>query len=827
MFEWLTQLFKRKGKVPSEEQLEALRAAFRIQYQNFRRLLAANNNALNLMAEIEEALNGVRPVSMAFIRSRSTRLAVNVFQIVRYMEAIAPGRYSALNEQFADIQRRLVETISRPPDAAGATLTLPLQRADLAAAEVLGGKMAGIGELGEIEGVNIPAGFVITSAAYRAFIEGSGIRDEINRIVQSAEHESGERRSVSSQIKRLIEASPLPPALETAIFDAYADLGLPEGTSVAMRSSAVGEDSGEMSFAGLYRTVLGVDEAGLPAAYKAVVAGKYSPQAMSYRLHFGIRDEDIAMCVGCMEMIRARVGGVIYTSNPLDDTDDAIFIYASRGLPQDVVNGADVETFVIPRDADPSAHPHPGGLPLDGVTLAGLFDLALRVEVHFGRPQDIEWVVDDDRIYLLQSRPLTRRLKRSSPEPVGMVGVTPMFSGGATASRGAAVGVPRVARGSRDADHFPEGAVLVVAQPLPDWATLLRRASAVVAEQGSVASHLANVARELGVPALFGVPGATDILDGVTEITVDADGGRIFAGQVESLLDASPRSSDPATLSPIRRILHQASELMLPLRLLDPEDPRFRPEQCRTFHDITRFCHEKAVRAMFRFGEDHDFPQRASRRLFTDVATQFWIVDLDDGLRPGADDPRWIRFDDIVSIPMLAVWRGMEALPWEGPPPADARGFLEVLAASAMDSQLLSAVPSSYSAGSQMMISRHYCSLHSRFGYHFTSVEALVGERPRENFVSFQFNGGGAGRDRRNRRARLVADLLEEKGFYARYRNDRVNAHMGGYDQPLMERALNVVGYLLVHTRQLDMSMTDKAAFEKHKQKMLRELEEI
>jgi pyruvate,water dikinase len=585
-----------------------------------------------------------------------------------------------------------------------------------------------------------------------------------------------------------------------------------------------------MSFAGQYRSVLDVKRGDIVHAYKTVVAGKYSPQAMRYRLHHGVRDDEVAMCAGCMPMIEAEWGGVVYTRNPLDEEDDAVHIFASKGLPRNVVDGAgEVETFIVRRDenADQSLILE-SGTGLEAETLLDLKRLALATEAHFGAAQDIEWVIGNGDFVFLQCRPLTRRAKKRAPldKPPDTDGEIVM-KGGVTASRGVAAGPVFVATQKADARGFPKGGVLVVTQPLPFWATLFEQAAAVVAENGSIACHLANVAREYGVPALFGARGAARKLAAGAVVTVDADHQRILQGKPEALSDDLPAPRVPGPDSPMTQLTKRVADLILPLRLLDPDDAGFKPERCETLHDITRFCHEKAVQEMFRFGKDHDFPELASRRLYKDGPAQFWVVDLDDGLYAGADDPHFVRFEDIVSIPMLAIWRGMEARPWEGPPPADPKGFFQVLASSTMDAHLDASTPSRYAVGNDVMISKHYCSLQSRFGFHLASAEALVSSRTSESYIHFRFGGGGAGQARKNRRARLVAELLAENGFASEYVKDTVSAHIGGLEKSEMEKRLEIVGYVLVHTRQLDMSMTDDASVERYKRKMMDDLQRL
>ena len=355
MFEWFKKLLSKENRNNKRaEQLENLRSSFRTKNQSFQRLLAANNKTLKLMTEIEMALEGEHPAGMAFVRSRSTRIATNVFQIIRYLDNIAPRKYEPLFKQFDKIQAHIGALLNVQTEIQDLPLVVPLSKANLALSDLVGGKMAALGELGAVKGVKIPEGFVITARAYRMFVEQSGIQSEINGIIQSLEKELDTRQhEISSKIAKLIMNAGLLAELENEIIDNYRRLkGYRENNfTVAMRSSAIGEDSHEMSFAGQYRSILNVREVGLIDAYKQVVAGKYSAQAMSYRLHYGVRDDEVAMCVGCMPMVEADFGGVVYTNNPLNDKDDSVNIFSVQGLPQTVVDGsAEVDTFVVSRE---------------------------------------------------------------------------------------------------------------------------------------------------------------------------------------------------------------------------------------------------------------------------------------------------------------------------------------------------------------------------------------------------------------------------------------------------------------------------------------------
>jgi pyruvate,water dikinase len=453
--------------------------------------------------------------------------------------------------------------------------------------------------------------------------------------------------------------------------------------------------------------------------------------------------------------------------------------------------------------------------------------VAVEIETYYGAPQDIEWAVDEEgEIYILQSRPLQQRAVEAGTAKAVESGIAEdaiILRGGATASPGVAHGPVFVVRKNSDALLFPDGAVLVASQALPRWAALLSRASAVITEQGSVAGHLANVAREFGVPALFGVAGVGEALSNGMEVTVDADGMSIYEGCAEELLVSSMGRKNLMEGSPVYDILKQVSRFIIPLNLLDPDGSDFKPGNCRSLHDITRFCHEKSVKEMFNFGKEHHFSERASKQLVYDVPMQWWFINLDDGFREDVPG-KFVHLDNIVCIPMLALWEGIVAVPWGGPPPVDARGFMSVLIQATTNPALDPSMPSHYTSRNYFMVSKNFCSLNSRFGFHFSTIETLVGDRPGENYISFTFKGGAADYPRRLRRAQFVAGILEEYGFRAEIKEDGVFARMEGYDEAFMKERLKILGYLIIHTRQLDMVMSNDTAYNEHRAKLLNDI---
>jgi pyruvate,water dikinase len=780
----------------------------------------------------------------------------HVWQITKCLNDLAPGKYAALQERFKSIREQINRIVGAAVRGKEGRLVLPLGEVTRALTDQVGGKMANLGEIRQRAGVETPNGFVVTARGFRHFMEHNELQTEIDRRLQAAGAEQLDHLSeLSDEIRELIARAEIPGDLEQGIREQYALLEEVDGEAVpvAVRSSALGEDLPGASFAGQHDSILNVTKGSLLTAYKSVVASKYSLPAMTYRLSRGIRDENEIMCVGVLSMVDALAGGVLYTHNPVDSADDSVIVSSTWGLPVAVVEGTlAADLWVVARGDPPEVRRRTiarkekktAGLPDEGVCEVDLSEeegahpsltdeqvlelarVGLRLEEYDDAPQDIEWALDrDGRIKLLQCRrlPLVPALEsageRREAEPT-------VVHGTVTASPGAAAGPVFIVHTEPEALQFPEGAVLVIVQPLPHWATLLSRAAAVVSEQGTVAGHLANVAREFGVPALFGAEGATDRLSTGQLVTVDADGRAVREGRVEELLARAEPPKNLMAGSPVHAALAAAARHITPLNLLEPDGVDFRAESCITLHDITRFCHEKAVQEMFRFGRDHHFPERSSKQLYCDVPMQWWVLNLEDGFGEEVEG-KYVRLENIVSIPMLAVWEGITAIPWEGPPPIDGKGFMSVILEAATNADLAAGRRSRYADRNYFMISKNYCCLTSRLGAHFSIIEALVGERTGDNYVSFQFKGGAADYDRRLKRVIFVKEILEEYGFRVELNQDNVIARLEGYEKMFMQGRLRLLGYLTIHTRQLDMIMSSPSSVSYYRKKIHADIESI
>ena len=369
---------------------------------------------------------------------------------------------------------------------------------------------------------------------------------------------------------------------------------------------------------------------------------------------------------------------------------------------------------------------------------------------------------------------------------------------------GVGSGMVVLAQSLADLRDVPYGAVLVAHSTSPGWARVMDRLSAVVTDLGSVAGHFASVAREWGVPTLVNTGSATRILKDGEVVTVDADHGRIYAGALEGLSSAPCGQKALPAGSPFMKRLRLLLDLSSPLHLLDPRDPGFAPEGCKSLHDIVRYTHEKAVQEMFSVGGKGMRRVRGARKLISEIPVTLYVLDLGGGTGKDGGNRGEIRLEEVRNAGLHALWKGLghpEVL-WS----PDVLHFdweeFDRLSAGviSLDSQMLS---------SFAVISGDYLNIHIRFGYHFVVIDALFGDRSDQNYVSLRFKGGGAVPERRHLRVQFLDRVMREHGFETRIEGDGIDVSRQGGSLPVMERKLEMLGFLLGFTRLLDQKLED------------------
>jgi pyruvate,water dikinase len=343
------------------------------------------------------------------------------------------------------------------------------------------------------------------------------------------------------------------------------------------------------------------------------------------------------------------------------------------------------------------------------------------------------------------------------------------------------------------------------------------RASAIVTDVGSATGHMGSLAREYQVPTILDTEVATSVIQHGMEITVDAISCNIYEGKVDKLIEYARKKKEPFKDTHLFKTLEKVLKWIVPLNLTDPQSEDFRPENCKTFHDITRFAHEMAMQGMFSIGEDRAVEEIEAVALEAGIPINVHMLDLDGGIR---ENLKKATPEDIYSLPFSAILKGMKSMKWPEPRPSDAKGLLGMIAhtASLPEEQLQEMGKSSFA-----VVSKNYMNFSIRLGYHFSLIEAYAGENINDNYIKFFLKGGGASQDRRLRRVRLITKILRHMCFRVTTKEDLIDAILTKYKQATIEERLIILGKLIVYTKQLDMALYNDAITDMYLDQFLKE----
>ncbi len=820
-----------KSKDTKHDRKEELKKLLREKYTYFENLLNTNNHVLSIMADLEEKFSGEYLFDIHYLNTTISNVSEGVLKVIQNLNALTDNKYSALEKIYNEIKEKIEKQLSSKIEIPITEFTLPLESLSKEAVNIAGGKISNLAELKNILGLPTPEGFAITSYSFIKFLSHNNLINKISQIVQDINISNIEELEISSKkIQEMIIKSELPEEMVNTIKSAYEDLckKIGKNCNVAVRSSAIHEDS-HFSFAGQYSSFLNVTRDFIIQKYKEVVASLFNSSAIFYYKTKGFSEKEMVMAAGVLTMVNARAGGVMYSQDPNETESRNIIINSAKGLGKIVVDGTvKPDVFIVNKDNLSiiekrkgqqykmliCSNAHEGleeiivdngdaELSLSDEQIIKLAKIANRIEQHFGRPQDIEWAIDEENnIYILQTRPLRIKEKKATKVllPTRIKGYNILIDKGVTACKGVGYGKAFILKDEDELEHFPEGYVLVAKHTNPKYVVIMNKASAIVTDIGSQTGHMASLSREYNVPTILNTEFATKVLKHEQEITVDATNCVIYEGKVEELLSVAKKSEDLFKETTIYKTLEKVIKLIVPLYLVDPKSESFKPENCKTFHDITRFCHEMVMQEMFTMWDKYNSEIHAIN-LVAGIPIGALILDIGGGLKEGL---KRATPDDILSIPLRAVLRGMISMKWPEPPPIDAKGFVEMIAHSVSipEEELMDIGKKSF-----CIVTQNYMNFSIRLGYHFSMIEAYAGENLNDNYIKFFFKGGGAAIDRRLRRVRLISEILKKMGFRVSIKEDVIDAILTKYDMATIEKNLEILGKLTAYTKQLDMAL--------------------
>jgi pyruvate,water dikinase len=468
-----------------------------------------------------------------------------------------------------------------PPAPAVSGLELVRSFAQLGREDVqfAGGKGANLGELTRA-GLPVPEGFVVGAPAYAAFCVESGLRERLAELLDGVDVEDTVALQAASVAAReLVDATPMPEALQREIRSRYEQLvGEDAEGPVAVRSSATAEDTAETSFAGMNETFLNVrGSSAVIDAVRDCWRSLFGTRTIYYRGINGFVQADMDIAVVVQRQVASTRAGVMFTVNPATGERNELVIEGSFGLGEAVVSGSvSPDRYVVRKDplsvwrrdvhckelaieydaeggtgTRPLSHEEGLRPTLDEREVMAVAALGLRIEEHYGSPQDTEWAFDPDgKLWMLQSRPITTLHDEQQSTPSAGVARSEqpqtVLLRGLGGAPGSASGAARVLTSLVDAAALGDGDVLVTHMTSPDWLPLLRRAAGVVTDSGGMTCHAAIVSRELGIPCVVGTGEATSKLRDGEIVTVDATRGLVLEGACASEPARAPSGGQQA-----------------------------------------------------------------------------------------------------------------------------------------------------------------------------------------------------------------------------------------------------------------------------------------
>ncbi|WP_300455363.1 PEP/pyruvate-binding domain-containing protein [Desulfobacula sp.] len=814
----------------------------REKYESFKALLEYDKAAHEYLATLEEIYYTQKKCDFQVVVKTYENFALSVSGMVEHLLKMCPSRYWSLKDYFNKFDFYVRFMLSPPEFDFSPPFTIEFNKASLLNASIAGQKAFSLSQLNQALHLPTPDGFVITTHAFHYFMEANDLRGPINEALAHLDiSDVSSLEQAAFEIETLILKAMIPEEIVMAVMDAIQSCEQGKGGTfrVALRSSAVKED-GKASFAGQYQTLLNVDKKDILTGYKRIIASKYYAPAIVYRISQGILDDETPMAVLVLEMVDSKTSGVMYTRDMEDLRSQSILIHSIWGQGELLVEGdaaPDVirvsktpphtivrttiatkcEQMILESDHHPrtiKTNKHEQTqLSLDASSAVTLARWGSLLETHFKAPQDIEWCQDNSgQLFILQSRPLNLHADsiQNIPKQSQAIENKILCSQGESVCPGIGHGPVYRLEHLSDLPHMPKKSVLVVRHAPPQLVTAIQHMAAIIIETGSRASHFSSIAREFQVPAIVNVTKGFDDLVQGTWVTVDAHRGMVYEGRVKPLMEkVTPRKTffkDSSFNVKLRYVINFCAIL----NLTDPESRDFVPEACRSLHDILRFTHEMAVKEMFLTGNRKGGRKKGAKRLLSPIPMLFYVLDVGQGIKKNQKKPhqgseKFIRPEDIASIPMNAVLKGLShpGIPWSETSHFDWEAYDRIVMAGGIISA------DSPQFGSYAVVSKEYLNVNFRFGYHFVILDTICSACKQDNYILFRFSGGGGTPAGRMLRANFIKGILTRLGFMVQIKSDLIDAELKHGSLSTMETTLDVIGRLLGATKLMDMYLKE------------------
>lgn len=783
----------------------------RFLFRTFKRILGLNTLALERMAQMDRALGGEYVFDKSFLES-SVRDICRLTHLVAYhLNGMADEAHVALYDASLAVKDALEDILAGGMGSLSGRRVLPFSEIGWELEPLVGLANVGLAVLGRKMGLPAPDGFAVTV---------TGMRE----LVQSQEAEEA-RAEVLHAVAELFARLGGSRRLEISFVSAG-----PEGAGKILAEA--GAETAEDALRAIARFAKEHAAAGpLAACVRPRLTGVVQGTLQTLAHDPSLPPAMLAV---------AEPPGAVRDSASAGDAQgrDALAdrYWLSRTAPH-----IPLRTRLAEKQL---AAPLPGGAPLDlsrGRMLRGsawllpeqaalLARLGLAAERALDSPCLLSWALTAEGDFLLTGlEPAETAYPDWAEDMCDVESGCPgeedlLLRGGQIACSGVGAGAVALLDDDTLPDSVPLGSVGVARAATPALSRIVPRLGALLTEVGTAASHLATVARENRVPAVFGLKGAVGLASG-TMVTVDAEQAAVYRGVAEGLLRQAAMQRAREGAEPEFLVLRRLLRHIRPLNLVDPAADNFHPEECRTCHDIIHFAHERAVELLVSIDPTRRGGLGAPRRLREDSPFELRIVDVGGGLAEGDDRPESahqagggnqagdVALADITSLPLRAFLEGL--LLREVRREAPARLALgDILSGMGRTGQALSA-PAGGAGLNLALAGSDYANITLRLGYHFSVVDAVVSDKPEQTFVYFRFAGGFASDDRRARRAGLILRVLERLGFRASRKGDLVVGKRKMLETAEALETLRLLGALSAYTRQLDVELASDADVER------------
>jgi pyruvate,water dikinase len=822
------------------------RDSFELLFSRFRKVLDDNNRALEIITDMGDTLGGDYLFDIQYVKRSYAELQAAVSESLFDFNILTHDRYPQLHGKYREIDERIAHVVDETVSAVKDFVVFYENIAGDMVREI-GGKNSNLAEIKNALKLNVPDAFAVTTRAFDAFMDQNRIFEKIKHPHNSVPISGPSLHDVHE----LILNGEMPPDLHRTIDKAVNKIKsrCHGKCSLAVRSSA-GEEDGDFSFAGQFETVLNVplETVAVEKAYRKVLASLFSETSSIYQRKLGYDINDMKMAVACVVMVDADMSGVIYTSDQQGNRDTLI-INSTWGLGTSVVegqtdadlyrvnkagNGEILATKIGTKDSmviesaqgGVTAVTTPDGKrtqsSLNQRQVAELTRLALLIEKHFRRPQDIEWAFDSQgRAFILQARPL-RLVDDETPTAVADEGKSDaqvlLKNSGLTVQNGVAAGKVFILKNINELDSIPKGSILVARHDSSHFVRVMTDVSAIITDTGTPTSHMAALCREFRIPTVVNAGNATRLLTHGREITiqVENEGATIYDGLVRQVVEHARNNSIQMDELLEFRKKRYLLRYIAPLNLVDPLRDEFTPHACKTMHDILRFIHEKSVAELIEAAQSG--VKGGAVLLDLTIPAGITVIDIGGGLDSALRGDH-VTAEQVASLPLRAVISGMTR-------PGIWRSEAIPLNVNDFMSSMLR-MPDIMSDGggrvesNMAVISREYANISLKFGYHFIILDCFCSENRRNNHIYFRFTGGATDMTKRSRRLQLIAEILGEYGFNIKTKGDLIVARLANIGRDEAESVLDQLGRLISYTRQLDAVLNDDHAVKRYARNFL------